>query len=307
VSDNQHWVPDLVIYHDKCADGLGAAWAVWKWLGDAPRYVASNYGLAPPDVLDKHVLIVDFSFPRDVLNELVYEGGARSVVVLDHHKTAAADLEPFRFNESSPGAIGYFDVAGMLRDLDELARPPIIAIFDMERSGARMAWDFGMGSPPPRLIELIEDRDLWRFRFGDASRHLHLTLQSEAIGTVHQIQRLDEIAAELAAGNGPLERGAAIGAWRDQLVAEIAERAYFGQIGDHTPVMVECPYGLVSDVGHLLLNRYPHAPFAALRVSGEHSVTFSLRSSDEREDVGAVAKRFGGGGHRNAAGFKVPA
>jgi len=32
---------------------------------------------------------------------------------------------------------------------------------------------------------------------------------------------------------------------------------------------------------------------------------FSLRSNDEGVDVSEVAKQYGGGGHRNASGFKV--
>jgi uncharacterized protein len=36
------------------------------------------------------------------------------------------------------------------------------------------------------------------------------------------------------------------------------------------------------------------------------SRTWSLRSEDSRQDVSEVASTFGGGGHRNAAGFRVP-
>ena len=43
--------PDVVIYHDKCMDGFTAAWAIWKRWGDAPEYVARNYGMDPPELL----------------------------------------------------------------------------------------------------------------------------------------------------------------------------------------------------------------------------------------------------------------
>ncbi|WP_224794071.1 DHHA1 domain-containing protein [Pseudomonas fluorescens] len=33
---------------------------------------------------------------------------------------------------------------------------------------------------------------------------------------------------------------------------------------------------------------------------------FSLRSTDEGMDVSEVASQYGGGGHRNASGFRVP-
>jgi nanoRNase/pAp phosphatase (c-di-AMP/oligoRNAs hydrolase) len=36
-------------------------------------------------------------------------------------------------------------------------------------------------------------------------------------------------------------------------------------------------------------------------------IQYSLRSEDSREDVSEVAKQFGGGGHRNAAGYQIGA
>ena len=43
------------------------------------------------------------------------------------------------------------------------------AIFDMERSGAGLTWDyFYPGRPRPWLIDYVEDRDLWRFKIEDA-------------------------------------------------------------------------------------------------------------------------------------------
>src|SRR3546814_2888964 len=88
--------------------------------------------------------------------------------MLDHHKTAADDLGPCQFHESSPGAVSADDVDGMIRDLAELNRPPVLAIFDMGRACARMTWNFcHPGKKVPWLIRLIEDRDLWRFVYPD--------------------------------------------------------------------------------------------------------------------------------------------
>jgi nanoRNase/pAp phosphatase (c-di-AMP/oligoRNAs hydrolase) len=36
------------------------------------------------------------------------------------------------------------------------------------------------------------------------------------------------------------------------------------------------------------------------------SAIFSLRSTEEGLDVSEIAKLYGGGGHKHAAGFKVP-
>lgn len=301
---SQPWAPDLIIYHDKCADGIVAAWACWRRWFDAPEYLACNYGHQPPgDMEGKNILIVDFSFPEDALREMAW-AGAQSIVVLDHHKTAQAALAPFQFHESSPGAISAGDVGGMLRDLYELGRPPIIAIFDMERSGARMAWDFAMGGEPGRLVTLSERYDLWRFQPGtmDDAEALHVEIQASDM----TVQRMEAIDGELDIGGRPIERGRAILRWRDQLVAEIADRAHRRTVAGVSDVIaVECPYSLVSAVGHHLLDKHPDAPFAAMSVTGEAAVTWSLRSHDDRMDVSEVAKSMGGGGHRNAAGFRV--
>jgi len=82
--------PDICIYHGNCADGFTAAWAVWKRFGDSVEYIPGVYGESPPDVTGKNVVIVDFSYKRPVLLEMTKT--ARTVLVLDHHKTAEADL-----------------------------------------------------------------------------------------------------------------------------------------------------------------------------------------------------------------------
>ena len=297
--------PDVVIYHDKCMDGFTAAWSIWKRWGDAPEYIARNYGMEPPEALSgKHVLIVDFSFPEEVLKAMVESGGAASVVVLDHHKTAQAQLEPFARFKDKPKRFTPPVVASMISDLARGDYLPILALFDMKRSGAGMAWDFAnydaeLRLSRPMLVDMVEDRDLWRFALGDGGKFLHLALTSgEAT-----FQRWDEADRDLDAF---VDRGQAIAAYRDKLVEEIVERAVVVVIEGEYGIGVDCPYALASDVGHRLLDDWPDTRFAAAIVRSERTVSYSLRSRDDRADVSAIARKFGGGGHRNAAGFKVP-
>lgn len=303
------WAPDLVIYHDKCADGIVAAWACWKRWGDTPEYLAANYGHQPPrDVAGKHILVVDFSWPADELRAMVASGAA-SIVILDHHKTAQEALEPFNPRVSMPWLLPALlkatDIHTVLRALEVEKATPIVAIFDMNRSGARMAWDFVQPfCSPPRLVELAERYDLWRFEpgTGDHAELLHLVIQAAPM----TVEQMDELHIALDDGDGPLIEGAAIYDWRAQLVNEIASRAYLHTVaGVPDVITVECPYSLVSAVGHHLLDSHPAAPFAAMSVSGENAVTWSLRSNDDRADVSVLAKAMGGGGHRNAAGFRL--
>lgn len=297
--------PDIMIYHANCADGFGAAWAAWLKWGDKVQYVPASYGDAPPDVLGKHVLIGDFSYKADGIRSLA---GAVSVVILDHHKTALAELEPYRFAESSPGAVSAADVPGMLRDLATHNLPPIIAIFDMDRSGAHMVWDFCFpGESPPPLVQLIEDRDLWRFTLPD-TKAFNLWLRAEPF----DFERWELIAQELNDDKGAasiMAEAAAMQRFFDQKVDEIARRVRHMRIGGHVVPAVNCPPEFCSEVAHAVLERHGEAAFAACYWDTREGRSFSLRSDSagqHRLDVSAIAASYGGGGHRNAAGFSMP-
>lgn len=294
------WKPDIMIYHANCADGFGAAWAAWMCWGPDVRYVPASYGEAPPVVDGLNVLMGDFSYKRAVLDEMAQT--AASIVILDHHKTAAEDLAPFVIEDRSPT---YASVDQWLRDLAEMDRPAIAALFDMNRSGARMVWDFCFPhGAVPLLIQLIEDRDLWRFAH-EETKPFALWLRSEALDFEHW---------KTVAGNMDDPRGRqqimaeadAMQRFYDAKVKEMVSIARPILIGGVTVPGVNCPASFSSDVGNALLIEHPDAPFSACYADGRKVRSYSLRSADDRADVSEVAKRYGGGGHRNAAGFAVP-
>jgi oligoribonuclease NrnB/cAMP/cGMP phosphodiesterase (DHH superfamily) len=138
--------PTLVLYHAECADGFGAAWAIWKRY-PASRFVAVKHGEPPPlDVGGERIVIVDFSYPRSVLERLAKE--ATSLLVLDHHITAEQALSDLPY-----------------------------AYFDQTRSGAVLAWQWAHDEPVPWLLQYIEDKDLWHWRL-PASREISAALAS---------------------------------------------------------------------------------------------------------------------------------
>lgn len=72
--------------------------------------------------------------------------------------------------------------------------------------------------------------------------------------------------------------------------------------GYNVPV-VNAPYMWASELGNELCQG---EPFAATYYDTAEARVFSLRSKDDGVDVSEIASEFGGGGHRNAAGFRVP-
>lgn len=297
------WQPDIIIYHGGgCADGFGAAWACWRRWGADCEYIPASYGEAPPsDITDRNALIVDFSYKAPVLAEMAKV--ARSIVILDHHASAERELEEYRRFKEHPERFTLATVASMIADLQRGGYPAVCALFDMDRSGASMAWDFcHPGYARPSIVKLIEDRDLWRFTL-ELTRPFALWLRSEPF----DFERWTDISYNLDRpyGNEIVREATAMQRFFDHKVEELAAYAEPGRIGEHTPVIVNCPPMFSSEVGNRLLVLHPDAPFAATYHDGGGKRRWSLRSDDNREDVSLIAESFGGGGHRNAAGFST--
>ncbi len=62
--------PSTVLYHAECADGFGAAWAIWKQYPDA-RFIPVKHGNPPPpDLKDQRVVIVDGDVPAGLIGNM---------------------------------------------------------------------------------------------------------------------------------------------------------------------------------------------------------------------------------------------
>ena len=274
----------LCIYHANCADGFGSAWVVRQALGaENVDFHAGHYGTPAPDVAGRDVIIVDFSYSYELLVLLGHQ--ARSILIIDHHKTAASAL-----GQLPPAPSTYREWL--------TSEQRVGTVFDMERSGAGLTWDYLTGNQPrPHLIDHIEDRDLWRFKL-EGTREIQANLFSYPYDfEVWDALMQQPVSVSIAAGTA-IERKH----HKDvaELVAGSKRRMV---IAGHDVPVANLPYIHSSDAGHLMAQGEPFA--ACYQDTTEHRY-FSLRSSDEGLDVGEIAKQYGGGGHRNAAGFKVP-
>ena len=301
------WRPDVVIYHDPCLDGFTAAWACWLRWPDAD-YIGCNYGQSVPEVSGKNVLIVDFSFKAPLLEQMAQS--AASIVILDHHKSARLDLEHFQRFADNPDRFTLATVHSMIGDLQRGGYPAVCALFDMERSGARLAWEFAHPEKEtPWLVRLVEDRDLWKFAYQDTTRDFHVRLAVEE-KIFDRWSMIDKALAWAGDGLGidaaqPVIDGAAMRKYRDWLVRQVAGRAEIRPIAEHHVPVVDCPYEIASEVGDWLCTYWSSYPFVALRTHSVDGTSFSLRSRGGF-DVSKIAEKFGGGGHAAAAGFRVP-
>jgi oligoribonuclease NrnB/cAMP/cGMP phosphodiesterase (DHH superfamily) len=258
-----------VIYHGDCFDGFTAAWACWRTLGDSAEYMPMGYGTVPnlAQFDGRNVYIVDFSFARPVILEL--KERARSLLVLDHHKTAEADLAGLDF-----------------------------CVFDMSRSGAGIAWDIVSQTPRPWLIDYVEDRDLWRFALPHSKEvNARIGVEPQAF---ENWDRLADMSIDRAR-----EEGSGALLQIDAYVRAMVPQAAICVLGGHTVPVVNAPFVSTSELVGELATKNDGLPFAAgFFIRSDGKAQYSLRSRGDF-DVSTVAKQFGGGGHRNAAGFTV--
>lgn len=293
-----------ILYHQikkgtDCPDGLAAAWVAHRAYFAttvSTEVIGVSYGDEPP-LVEKGdmVVIVDFSYPPEILQEMKDRGAL--VLLFDHHKTALDTISNFEN-----------------------------VVLDMSESGATLVWKEHFSQPVPEFLRYIKDRDLWEWKLP------HSKEINEAIATVRydirKAVRVEEAAREL------------IFAWFDRLATmpEAQLIAYLLPIGEpiirqkmerveaiaarfewdllimpkteskyKIPVVKLAEDGsedrLTSDICSVLYKRFPYAPFVAcINSLGD----WSLRSDKDgnNTDVAAIAQLFGGGGHRNAAGFK---
>lgn len=265
----------LVIYHSPCQDGFTAAWTCWKkhpnW-----EYHPAKYGEEPPDVTGRDVYMLDFSYKRPVLEQMAQK--AISITIIDHHKTAEADLKDIYLS------YGW-----------------VYVIFDMEHSGAYLAWQyFHSNKDIPEIIKYVEDRDLWKFKFEQTK-----AISSALFAYPYDFETWDTLAKDLDFDSYMLaDEGHSILRNHQKYTEELAALKFKMNIGGYAVWAVNVPYNYSSDMGNLLCKG---EPFAATYFydGATGKLKFSLRSDENGLDVSEIAKMLGGGGHKNAAGFEV--
>lgn len=254
-----------VLYHAYCADGFGAAWAAWQKLGNNADYLPVRHGNPPPALPDgATVYILDFCYPRHVIVKM--REHCKALTVIDHHQTA----------EEALAGLDY-------------------AIFDNEKSGAVLAWEFFNATRPvPELLRYVMDNDLWLHRL-PRSREVFAGLNAHPMD-FHVWSELD--VAALADEGEPILR------YKSRQVAILCDQVRFETLaGYRVPVVNAAVFG--SEVGAELLKRHPDAPFAVIYFDrGDGIRQWSLRSR-EHFDVSRIAQQFQNGGHRQAAGFET--
>jgi oligoribonuclease NrnB/cAMP/cGMP phosphodiesterase (DHH superfamily) len=225
------------------------------------------------------VFIVDFSFKPEKMKELLSVVDIDDIRWIDHHKTAK------EYN---------YDFIG-LRDFSEPGK-----------SGCELTWEYLFPEEKiPEVVRLIGDYDTWRFDTEHKSKMFHLGLSIE--NTKPSNDKLPSFpwallfeksgAIEDAIGNY-IYKGSIISEYRNNWCHDY--RQFFGYEVDFEGT--KCFVMNVYTLGSLGFGTEleSHDICIACVFSGE-KWTVGLYST--KIDVSVIAKKYGGGGHKGAAGF----
>jgi hypothetical protein len=155
-----------------------------------------------------------------------------------------------------------------------------------------LAWEWAHQRPAPWLLLHIQDKDLWQWAL-PGSREINAALSSYP----YDFRLWDSFTQDRL-----VEEGRAILRYEHEMVSKlVAEKALVTFQGQTVPAVQSAI--LNSQIGERLSGQYP---FVIIWHDRDGRRYFSLRSREDGPDVEAIAKQYGGGGHRHAAGFSVP-
>lgn len=213
---------------------------------------------------------VDFSLKRGKMLELAEL--VDRIVVIDHHKTAEAELVNLPDN--------------------------VEVNFNMSESGATLTWLYFYDEPIPEIFEYIKDRDLWNWKL-PYSREI-----SEALAFLVKPNDIDSFRDNAFIGITALkEIGSTLLKKKNQQVQSKLTKVADLSLCNIDFKVINVTEN-ISELGNEICIEY-NKPALMYFITQDMKVICSLRSTDDLPDVSRVAVTFGGGGHRNACGFTV--
>ncbi len=264
----------IVFYHQNCHDGFGSAWAVWKKFKNKAQYFSLNYQSPFHHLIERDIVyFVDIVPERKILEDLIKKDN--KIIIIDHHQSAKNILDLKKFEN-------------------------VEINLNMRRSASVLVWQYFFPKKRiPKLLLYVEDMDLWKFK---------IPYTREVLATINlndmDFKKWDKIAKELEDRKGRnkyVQIGKKIIEYQDNMIKEIMQEAKEVKFEKHKTLAVNSSV-LISELGHALIKKKP--PMAIVWFEAGEDKRVSLRSNG-KVDVAKIAEKYGGGGHKRAAGFAL--
>jgi len=294
---NNKIIFDYVISHKNCSDGQCAAWIAKKFgpVDECTKYIELEAG--------KPVSLTDFNFKNtdilmlDIMVSNIFELSREAlfIKVIDHHITNKASID-------------------LIQSSSVLN---IELIYDVDRCGTELTWDEYaksrnikfIGTSYPWFINVIADRDLWRWSHDfskELGKFLFVNSKYDNFDDLMEWNQ-EQINHAIREGKKLLETDKKTIDW----MVNSAIPATLSIPGFTYKVMITSGNGMFfSEVGDILSKKEDCDIAAMWKYDLKTDEWWiSLRSSDKGDgelvNVGKIAKHFNGGGHAKASGFTI--
>lgn len=269
----------VVVYHKTsesydCLDGFASAFVAWLTFGYSATYIPAFHHTKHPieTFIDRDVLLFDFSYNVEYMD--IIQEAARSLLVIDHHKTTMLEIG--------------------IRQYSKL---------DMAKSGCVLAWEhFYPNDPLPVLLERIGAHDI---RSKDAPEDNEAFIQRLRLveADFHTWSDLLEHLRDSNYLKTFIDEGRILLAKHKKQCSILADSAFPIVLAGIEGLAVNANKFYSHDVGHILAER--SGTFgASFFYRPDNSVEFSLTSTGDF-DVEKLAAKYKGGGLNNASGFSM--
>lgn len=300
-------------------DGRASGFVVHAWVGihdnlGMPNFSEIDYkDRFPVETIKRNeqVWIVDFSIKPEAMLDLL--NVTEDVTWIDHHKTALADYADF------PRKIN-----GLRRD---------------EEAGCVLAWKYvhwysRRGEPispekwqereaelslifkVPRMIELVGDRDIWAWKYGEetkrffAGSQLHDTSPGSYFWWKCMDHEIEPLPLPNTGNAAARKRGEEF--WRTLLESGDTVIRYKQNTDEEVNLSLgfetsfEGLHCWAVNRGRVSSDRLGDRikKFDAVMPYFHDGNKFTVSLYSEKVDVSVVAKKYGGGGHKKASGFQ---
>lgn len=279
-------------YHED-NDGKCAAFWVNKlaehYDGYQLEFISINYGKEFPlkDInINEQVYIVDYSILTEEMDELLKI--TKDVVFIDHHKSAIERYENYPYKIKG---IRYDGVAGCMLTYCWLHHMTGRGV------GEPIEFDLSMTEDAPMFTKYVADYDVWTFKYGDDTRFFNLGSQlydlNPESSTWYDLVSDDNLCKEI------INKGKTIMQYRDNWAKEYCEHKGFETKFEGYKCFA-LNLAMVSSDHFKSVNEDDYDMFIGFSYDGD-VWTYSLRST--KVDCSEIAMKYGGGGHKGAAGF----
>lgn len=292
-------------------DGKAAAFCVHAWVGikdveQSVEFVPIDYGIQFPFETirqNEQVWIVDYSIKPAEMTRLLEI--TKDVVWIDHHKTA---IEM------------YSNYPHKIKGIREDGQAGCVLTWKYvhwwtDRGGDKEYFErIDPDLPVPECILLVGDRDIWAWRYGDETKHFYSGSQLYNTNPdsdfwwnclAHETKDVEGTGNAKYRENGVkfwnklILQGETIEKFKLQFYGELAKSiGYEVQFEGHECFAVNVAR-ISSDVFGDLIEQYdillPHF---------HNGTQWTVSLYSKRIDVSEIAKKYGGGGHIGAAGFR---